>query len=225
MWKRWIQKWRSKEELPAFWLAYETAIREGFHRRTLIEELDFVVFDTETTGLDVKSDRILSIGTVRVRAWQIDLRDTFECLIHQENHPKNSSSIPVHGILPVYRPESWSEKKAIEAFINYLGASILVGHHVAFDIAMINRILKEMGAKKLQNKCLDTGRLAGRLENAYYQAFEKTLSLDALCEQFNIVPNDRHTAAGDAYLTALLFMKLLAKLKKRGVKNLGDLLR
>ena len=47
--------------------------------------------------------------------------------------------------------------------------------------------------------------------------------MDELCDQFKISKTDRHTALGDAYLTAQVFQKLIAKLKARGIKNTTEL--
>jgi DNA polymerase-3 subunit epsilon len=52
----------------------------------------------------------------------------------------------------------------------------------------------------------------------------KNYSLDVLCKRFDIVTKDRHTALGDAFLTALLFMKLIRLFEKKGIKTLKQLL-
>ena len=49
-------------------------------------------------------------------------------------------------------------------------------------------------------------------------------SLDSLLRRFSIEPHDRHTAAGDAFLTAQVFQRLLARAKRLGVSTLGALL-
>jgi DNA polymerase-3 subunit epsilon len=52
-----------------------------------------------------------------------------------------------------------------------------------------------------------------------------TYSLDELCIRYGIEMDDRHTAAGDAFLTAQLFLKLLKLAEKKGIRNFKDLLR
>ena len=80
---------------------------------------------------------------------------------------------------------------------------------------------------KLRNKTLDTARLARRIHNPFDAPMSKQqqLSLDALCRQYHIPLGERHTAAADTYITALLFLKLLARLKKRGVDTIGELMK
>ncbi|MCO6476291.1 MAG: 3'-5' exonuclease [Phaeodactylibacter sp.] len=210
---------------PEFWRQYLSSFDGVLGKRTPIEEVCFVVFDTEATGLDVKKDRILSIGAVKVRNWQISLSACLDCYVKQSYQPVGET-IAVHGILPGARsPGDMEEIEAVQHFVKYCHASVLVGHHVAFDISMINQALKGLIGQKLVNKRLDTAALAARVAEKKGYEVPGTLGLDALCKKYDIPMSDRHTAAGDAFITAVLFMKLLARLKKRGVNTLGELMR
>ena len=63
-------------DAPAFWKTYlETVQASSYHKKEAIDNIGFVVFDTETTGLDVQEDQILSIGAIRVKNWQIEVSD------------------------------------------------------------------------------------------------------------------------------------------------------
>lgn len=224
--RKWF--WKKKDDVsppPAFWRDYQKLMSTKVDRRLPVDQVDFVVFDTETTGLDVRKDRILSIGALRVRDREINIGQSFEYLIQQPRQKAKAESIPIHGILPVERPGSLSEPEALARFIGYTGSAVLVGHHVRFDIEMINRALGRMGLGKLKNPYIDTARLAKRTRGLHHPGPKKTPGLDELCQRYRIPPVDRHTAAGDAYLTALLLLKLMARLQDRGVRNLGDLLR
>jgi DNA polymerase-3 subunit epsilon len=48
-------------------------------------------------------------------------------------------------------------------------------------------------------------------------------TLDALCQMFNITAHDRHTAGGDAFLTAQVFLRLLRAAQSVGRNTLGCL--
>ena len=77
------------------------------------------------------------------------------------------------------------------------------------------------------NKTYDTVNLAKRVDTHFSQPGlfnNKELSLESLCERYAVEINDRHTAMGDAMATALLFIKLIKKLEKRGIKNGKQLL-
>ena len=221
-WWPW-KKRNTKSDVPVFWQAYQQATTDPFPRKTPLEQLKFVVFDTETTGLDPKKDLILSIGALGIRHNQILVREVLEMYLHQEYVPMGES-IEIHGILPHGEENKILEKEALATFLNYIGKSILVGHHVKFDIRMVDMALARFGNYKLKNHYVDTGRLAVRVEPRLGK-IPGALSLDRLSERFGISTSDRHTAAGDAYITAILFLKLLARLERRGVRTLGDLLR
>jgi DNA polymerase III subunit epsilon len=213
---------------PAFWHRYSTALKEQPPGNTPLAEAEFVVFDTETTGLDRRTDKVLSIGAIKVRGLQVLVSDTFECLVQQEGAPATKSA-EVHGLLSSQLEAGITEQEAVEGFIDFIGNATLVGQHVAFDIAMVNQMLKRQGIKgKLRNRSVDTAQLAIRLERRHADSHtlkNAEYSLDALCEKYNLPTDDRHTASGDAFATALLLLKLLSLAKKRGVTTVGELVK
>ncbi len=216
------------QDAPAFWQRYSAALKEQPSANTPLSEAEFVVFDTETTGLDRRTDKVLSIGAIKVRGLQVLVADTFECLVQQEGAPATKSA-EVHGLLSSQLEAGITEAEAVEGFVDFIGNAILVGQHVAFDIAMVNQMLKRQGIKgKLRNRSVDTAQLAIRLERRHADSHtlkNAEYSLDALCEKYNLPTDDRHTASGDAFATALLLLKLLALAKKRGVTTIGSLMK
>lgn len=193
-WLSWLNN--NKEELP-FWAAYKARFKEPL-------EKSYVAFDCETTGLDPKKDRILSIGAVKFTSQRIFVSRCFEWFV-QQDHP-GSEAIPIHGILPHTNHGQIEEQEAIIAFLKFIGNATLVGHHVKFDVAMINRALKHLGAGSLKNKLKDTNRI---YKEKHHCSLEQNFSLDDLCSLYDINCSNRHTAMGDAFLTAQLFQRLL----------------
>ena len=197
-----------KKKYPPFWLAYDS----NFKRKQSqdISKNRFVVFDTETTGLNPKKDVILSIGCIAIENLVIKVLDQYEVYIKQTHFSKDT--IKIHGLLKEGRQEKIEEKEALKHLLNYIKNAVIVAHHAAFDVAMINEALKRQGCPKLKNTVLDTGHLFNKtgLINS-----KKHFNLDELALKFNIPLHDRHTASGDAYITALLFLKLLKILNKK----------
>ena len=106
--------------------------------------------------------------------------------------------------------------------------SIIVGHHIGFDFAVLNPAFQEHLGGQLRNQILDTNQLAKRITSPFYKmeiGQGKNFSLDALCKQYGVPIYDRHTASGDALITALLFLKLIGRLEGKGIRHLIDLLR
>ncbi len=179
----------------------------------LLRELPIVVLDAETTGLQVTRDRILSLGALRVYGNSIHLAEKFEGYLPTPPHHTPGDSVAIHGIIPNSRRYTYSDEPTLLAeLLDYLGASIIVGHHIGFDLEMINRSLARHGAGPLQNRIIDTAQLAKRLRPAGYWTPEGEYSLDSLARRYRIPLSDRHTALGDCYITAVLWLKLLTRL-------------
>ncbi|MCB0743073.1 MAG: 3'-5' exonuclease [Ignavibacteriae bacterium] len=188
--------------------------------RIPISEAKFVVLDVESNGLDPQKDKILSIGAVTFSDNQIDVSNSFELFLEQSEF--SSEAVLIHGILKNGNLEKISEQEAMKKLVGYIDNKIIVGHSINFDIAIINETLKKYVDDKLQNKYLDTVNLYKRLKGGDYKASNPT-SLDILSDEFNIPKSDRHNAAGDAMITAILFLKIVSRLKQRGVNTLEDL--
>ncbi|MCG8528395.1 MAG: 3'-5' exonuclease [Opitutales bacterium] len=175
----------------------------------------WVVFDTETTGTMPTRDRIVSIGAMAIEDMEINPNDAFECLVRV---PFNSSSVVIHGITKdETQREGIEEAEAIEQFNDYLGDAYLVGHHVAFDIIVVNHALRRTGLPILENPAIDVMKLVMRLEEQkLVQPRENPndFSLDGLLDHFDIPKAGRHTAMGDSFATGMLWMQLLRFCKK-----------
>lgn len=200
---------------------YRACFAKTWADDTPAKQVRFAVLDCETTGLDARMDSIVSIGAIGVQEGQICLDDQFEALLKLSH---NSASVVVHGIT---REEAGvrgiAEGKALEQLLGYLGDAVIVGHHIGFDIEVINKALQRNFGLSLQNRWLDTMELTLHLEKdgtlslpeqrhapaLPEPARRQDFSLDGLCRLFGIAPHDRHTAAGDAFITAQIFIKLL----------------
>lgn len=190
-------------------------------------EVRFVILDTEMTGLDSRVDRLVSIGAIGCQGGDLILEDAFEAFI-QISH--NTSAVHLHGITRERaESEGAPESQVLEHFLNYLRDGIIVGHHVSDDISMLELACQRcFDFEVLPNLVIDTMQLTLSLEQAGFleQAPEETepdYSLDGLCGRFGLSPHDRHTAAGDAFLTGQVFLKLMRRAKAHGWTRLGQL--
>ncbi|UGU16782.1 3'-5' exonuclease [Sinomicrobium kalidii] len=214
-------KKKPQTDYPDFWTEYEQSFRKK--TETGITENRFVVFDTETTGFNYKTDRILSIGAVPVTQNNISVSDIFEVYIRQDTF--NPETVKIHGLLKEDgRVTAIAEEEALRRFLVYIKNAILVAHHAHFDTTMINAGLKRMGLPKLKNRVLDTSVLYNRTRiTSNLIDRNKNHSLDELADALNIPKNDRHTATGDAYITAIAFLKILTRLEKKGIYRTKEL--
>lgn len=176
----------------------------------------FVAFDCETTGTDPEKDAIITIGAVAVQDDEIILGDSFDALLQV---PFATPAVVVHGITPTETAKGLLAEKAIPRFLDFVADAVLVGHHVGFDKRIVDRVAREHVNRSLQNPALDTMRMALALEEAgqFRDDPIERFDLDSLCRRFDVVPHDRHTASGDAYITAQIFLQLLRLCRKAGL--------
>lgn len=193
-----------------------------FDKNSTIEETRFVVLDTETTGFDYENDRILCIGALVLQNGVIAVQNSFEVYIEQDHYDKSTAQI--HGILKAFVLKRPSELEALQQFLDFLGDSIIIAHHTVFDVTMINKALERNGLPELKNHRLDTAFLYKKtLIKSHLFERKDHYTLDDLADKFDISKQDRHTALGDAYITAIAFLKIVKKLREKKEVNLNSL--
>jgi DNA polymerase-3 subunit epsilon len=118
------------------------------------------------------------------------------------------------------------EPVALERFVEFLKDGVIVGHHIGHDVSMLDAALERMGTDvRLRNRTLDTADLTLYLaqDGAFGdRALPGHLTLDTLADLFGVIPHDRHTASGDAFITALVVLRLLKLAARYGRTSLGS---
>lgn len=212
---------------------YLFAKREGHppaqDTSTPVKEARYVVLDTELTGLDEKSDSIISIGAVRVVGGRILAGETFYMLVDPERSFKREGVL-IHEITPSDVEEKPVIDEAVYELIRFIGADVVVGHCISIDLAFINRELKRITGKSIKNQAVDTYLIHEWLKRAsapYRDLFSHSgeMNLYEIAGGLGISPNGAHNAEMDAYITAQLFQRYMPLLSMAGIKNLGGLLR
>lgn len=195
-----------------------------------LREVRFVVFDTETTGLDLSKNRLLSIAGVAMKGAEVALDDTFDVMVAQTDVGGAEAAV-VHGLISNDLVGGIPEAEAVAQFLAFAGDSVLVAHHAAFDLRMLNKAIAPHRGAKVWSPAVDTAQLARRVEVGPMPTSEargaddrESYRLDSLVSRYGIEVPERHTAAGDALATALLFQRLLKKAERRGIQTLGELL-
>lgn len=171
----------------------------------------FVVFDTESSSLSISQAQLLSIGAVKIKNNSISIKEAFHSFVNTGKSGANSN-VHIHEIMATGKDEKKEIKEVLLNFLVFIGNAVLVAQHAKHDVGLINRCLSEnFPGTRLVNPVIDTADLA--IEEQKRLSPSKRINsedftLDALLKKYSISALERHTALGDAYSTALLFLKL-----------------
>ncbi len=185
-----------------------------------LKELSFVVFDTETTGLNPQVDEVCQIAAVRVVNGNLIDAERFDMLVNP-GRGIPAASTAVHHITDEMVANAPGVAEAMARFHTFADGCVLVAHNAPFDMAFLRRREREIG-RRFDQPILDTVLCSAIL---FGQSAEHTL--DALCDRLSItIPEqDRHTAIGDAIGTGDAFRKMIPMLEAAELPNLGALIK
>jgi DNA polymerase-3 subunit epsilon len=177
-----------------------------------------VAMDLETTGPDMHSDRIISIGGVAVVGRTIRHRDSFEVVVRQQ-HESRVDNILIHQIGGQEQRAGVDPVEALLSFLQFLDGSIAVAFRAEFDATVLRRELHAWLGIRTGPRFLDLACVLPAL-------FPNTPndSLDDWIRHFGLSPIGRHHAIADAYANAQLLMLALEQSQRLGLRTAGDLL-
>lgn len=188
----------------------------GFDRD--LADIDYVVFDLETTGSKAPPCRIIEIGAYRVAGGE--LAGEFHSLINPEMSipPFITGLTRINDAMVADAPVF---ADVANDLLDFIGDSVLVAHNSGFDMRFLNfeigRVFPEM---RIANPCLCTVQLSRRLVPETDNHKLKTVA-----EFYTIDLTNHHRASADAFATAHIFLNLLTRLHDGGVTGLGQVRR
>ena len=186
---------------------------------TPLRDLAFVIFDSETTGLNPAKDEVIQLGAVRVVNGKIIEGEVFDSLVNP-GIPIPPGSTEVHRIDDAMVSSAPAFDAVCADFHVFAKDSVIVAHNAPFDMAFLRRQGKVSGLD-FDNPILDTVHLS-----AVVFGGSEEHTLDALCQRLDItIPTAvRHSALGDAIATAQAFVGVLPILEARGFNTFGKVL-
>ena len=183
-----------------------------------LADLSYTVFDTETTGLEPSAgDEIIQIGATRVVAGKLRRHECFEQLV-DPGRPIPARSSAVHGISDAMVAGQPGIATVLPAFGAFAHDTVLVAHNAAFDMRFLALKEKASGVR-FEQPVLDTLLLSQLLHPN-----QDGHSLEAIAARLGVPVLGRHTALGDAIVTAEVFVKMLPLLRAAGIQTLGEAL-
>lgn len=212
--KETIQKILGKGDLGISLVSYmdPDLYRYGDPYATLIDAYrrgQVVIYDTETTGLDLEKDQAFQISAIRLGP-DGEILDTLDqmmiptreiCAAAQATHHQTIETIRARGGIGM--------REGMENFLRFCEGSVLVGHNnLAFDSPLVRRMLNELD--------LPQPEILGEYDTLVlaHQLMPKSVNhkLGTLCEHFGIVNEAAHDALGDITATGKLLSRFLSDL-------------
>jgi DNA polymerase III epsilon subunit-like protein len=213
------------------WLRSGNSLKRAhsnFPADTPLGNLRYVVLDTEFTSLDKRSNRLLSIGAIRMDGPKIRLGEQFYRVLNPGVEVP-AATVVVHKLRPHDVEQAEPPAGVMADFRKFAAGSVLVGHFVSMDLEVLGKELASSGDEldhpevctaEVHRWLLRQGRhtedLFHRLEN---------VDLASLAKHYKIEFQETHHALDDAFATARLWQKLLHELERHEVRTLGDLMK
>ncbi len=176
-----------------------------------LNEVEFTIFDTETTGLAPEAgDRIIEIAAIKFRAK--NRTGEFEALVNPHRQI-SEAAFAVNKISPDMLKNAPEIKEVMPKFINFIQGTCLCSYNAGFDLEFLNNELKIIGQNNLEDIIVvDILKMARRL----LPGLER-YALWFVAERLGIKTQQIHRAFSDVELTLGVFNRLKEILETKGI--------
>lgn len=199
----WKRRWRLRKlRDPAYRFMFDPAPAQ-----------EWVALDCETTGLNVRTDSIISIGAVLIKGARIMTSERLELLVRPQSSMA-ADSVRVHRLREQDVAQGLPVEEAVRRLLHFIGSRPLVGYYLEFDVAMLNRTVRAMLGIALPQPKIEVSALyydyRFRQLPPYQQHDNADIDLhfDVLMKDLDLPVRAAHDALNDAVMAALAFIKL-----------------
>ena len=198
------------------WLLYHLALPEFAFLYDAPPPGEWVALDCETTGLDVRRDRIVSIGAVRIVGNRLLTSQRLELLLRPDKAP-SAASVRVHRLRERDLAQGLDAEQAMRRLLRFVGSRPLVGYYLEFDVAMLNREIWPMLGVRLPQRKIEVSALYHDWKSRALPPHERgirpiDLRFASLMADLGLPLREAHDATNDAVMAGLAFVKLRALL-------------
>ncbi|MDX2157651.1 MAG: DUF294 nucleotidyltransferase-like domain-containing protein [Hyphomicrobiaceae bacterium] len=180
-----------------------------------LNAVEALAIDTETTGLDARTARIVQIAAVKVSGGSVGgaVLDT----LVDPGLPIPAETTAVHGITDNAVRGAPAFAAMAPDLAQLLAGRLIVGHTIAYDMAVLKREHELAALAWTPPRVLDVRPLARLVAPGL-----ASHSLDRVAEWLGVEINGRHSAVGDARATAEVFVRLVPLLREKGIRTLAE---
>jgi DNA polymerase-3 subunit epsilon len=174
---------------------------------------EWVSLDCETTGLNVRSDEIISIGAVRIVGNRIMTSERLELLVRPDRGV-SPESVRIHRLRERDVAQGLPIEEAMKQLLHFIGSRPLVGYYLEFDVAMLNRAIWPILGQGLPQPKIEVSGLYYDYKFRKLQAYEQQgnvnidLRFATLMSDLGLPLREAHDALNDAVMAGLAFIKL-----------------
>ena len=192
--------------------------------KTPIDKVNILAVDFETTGLDAKQDKLLSVGFVALKQQQISLNSSYHQIIKTKEQLQESNVI-IHHITDSQKEQGKALATVVETLLQALAGKVMLVHFARIEKQFLTQACLELYGMAPVFPMIDTLALAKRRLDKRDVAYDPSeLRLANLRQNFKLPDHHAHNALNDAIATAELFMAQMSKANKDGKVILKDVL-
>jgi DNA polymerase III subunit epsilon len=204
-----IRRWW--QSLRRGWLLYHLVDAHFAFMYNAPPDDEWVAIDCETTGLDVRRDKIISIGAVRIVGNRLMTSERLELLVRPER-AITAASMRVHRLRESDVAQGMEPRHAMRQLLDFIGSRPLVGYYLEFDVAMLNREIWPLLGVRLPQPKIEVSAMYYDFKNRQRPAHQRgeaiDLSFATMMSDLALPLREAHDALNDAVMAGLAFVKL-----------------
>ncbi|MBK7654658.1 MAG: 3'-5' exonuclease [Betaproteobacteria bacterium] len=202
---------RALERLKREWMLYHLGDPRFRFMWDAPPDQEWVSLDCETTGLNTRTDDIISIGAVKIVGNRVMTSERLELLVRPDQK-LSAESVRIHRLREKDVANGVSQDEAMHQLMRFIGSRPLVGYFLEFDVAMINRVLFPILGMGLPQPKIEVSGLYYDYKFKQLPVHQQDRQIDlrfaTLMADLNLPLREAHDAVNDAVMAGLAFIKL-----------------
>lgn len=164
----------------------------------------WVSIDCEMTGLNPKTDHILSVAAVAIEGNRILSGEGLHIICRPPQMP-TADTIRIHGLRPSDVEYGIDYPTMFDTLMSYIGSSPIIGYHIKLDLAFLNILAKAQIGQPLPNRSLEVATMFLHKQQQKTGAPYHDQRFEHILETLAIPDLGAHSAYNDALMTAMIF--------------------